>query len=66
MLDAPTLRQAGRLQRVDEAPPPRDLHAMGWELLLLMILLLIGAGALGAVYVQRVCSGVCDVAWVHA
>ena len=52
MLDAPPLRQAGRLQRVDEAPPPRDLHA-GWELLLLMILLLIWAGALGAVYVQR-------------
>ena len=31
MLDAPPLRQAGRLQRVDEAPPPRDLH-VGWEL----------------------------------
>ena len=29
MLDAPPLRQAGRLQRVDEAPPPRDLHVMG-------------------------------------
>ena len=56
MLDAPPLRQAGRLQRVDEAPPPRDLHGMGWELLLLMILLLIWAGAhcLDAVCVQRV------------
>ena len=29
MLDAPPLRQAGGLQRVDEAPPPRDLHVMG-------------------------------------
>ena len=29
MLDAPPLRQAGRLQRVDEAPPPRDLQRGG-------------------------------------
>ena len=28
MLDAPTLRQAARLQRVDETPPPGDLHVM--------------------------------------
>ena len=41
MLDAPPLRQAGRLQRVDEAPPPRDLRAM-WELLLIKVSVLHG------------------------
>ena len=57
MLDAPPLRQAARLQRVDEAPPPRDLHGIGWELLLLMIILLLiwaGTHYLDAERVQRV------------
>ena len=56
MLDAPPLRQAARLQRVDEALPPRDLHGIGWELLLMIILLLIWAGThyLDAERVQRV------------
>eukprot|EP00964_Phaeocystis_antarctica_P065547 scaffold39558_cov56-Phaeocystis_antarctica.AAC.2 len=64
MLDAPTLRQAGRLQRVDEAPPPRDLHGVGWELLLLMIVVDMGRRTLlgrDAVCVQCVVAGFVDI-----